>query len=144
MKVVRSKLKYHVTPLCLKLQAPCLTVESRAYAIKCQIFSSKTQLIHAIEFNSQMTSDLVRNSFARNWHDFRHARCLLQYEPNIFSYQTIKNVYSCPLKELYRCFPYIDRYHKVASSNMSCLEAHAVFFSLLMKGIFDPYVLVTF
>ena len=32
-------------------------------------------------------------------------------------------------------------YHKVASSTMSRLEAHVVFFRLLMKGIFDPYVL---
>ena len=31
-------------------------------------------------------------------------------------------------------------YHKVASSNMSHLEAHAGFFRLLMKGIFNPYV----
>ena len=35
-------------------------------------------------------------------------------------------------------------YHKVASSNTSRLEAHAGFFRLLMKGIFDPYVTVTF
>ena len=28
----------------------------------------------------------------------------------------------------------------VASSNTSCLDAHAGFFRLLMKGIFDPYV----
>jgi hypothetical protein len=26
-------------------------------------------------------------------------------------------------------------------SNMSCLEAHAGFFRLLLKGIFDPYAL---
>ena len=32
-------------------------------------------------------------------------------------------------------------YRKVASSNMSHLEAHAGFFRLLMKGIFDPNVL---
>ena len=32
-------------------------------------------------------------------------------------------------------------YRKVASSNTSCLEAHAGFSRLLMKGIFDPYVL---
>ena len=32
-------------------------------------------------------------------------------------------------------------YHKGASSNTSRLEAHAGFFRLLMKGIFDPYVL---
>ena len=31
-------------------------------------------------------------------------------------------------------------YSKVASSNTSCLEQHAGFFRLLMKGIFDPYV----
>ena len=35
-------------------------------------------------------------------------------------------------------------YHKVASYNTSCLEAHAGFFRLLMKGIFDPYVLRPF
>ena len=32
-------------------------------------------------------------------------------------------------------------YRKVANSNLSRLEAHADFFRLLMKGIFDPYVL---
>ena len=32
-------------------------------------------------------------------------------------------------------------YRKVASSNKSRLEAHDGFFRLLMKGIFDPYVL---
>ena len=35
-------------------------------------------------------------------------------------------------------------YRIVASSNTSCLEAHAGFFRLLMNGIFDPYVLWTF
>ena len=40
-------------------------------------------------------------------------------------------------KNLHRQF---DVYHKVASSNMSCLEAHEGLFRLLMKGIFDPYV----
>ena len=32
-------------------------------------------------------------------------------------------------------------YRKVVSSNRSRLEAHAAFFRLLMKGIFDSYVL---
>jgi DNA-binding CsgD family transcriptional regulator len=32
-------------------------------------------------------------------------------------------------------------YRKVERSNRSHLEAHAGFFRLLMKGIFDPYVL---
>ena len=32
-------------------------------------------------------------------------------------------------------------YRKVASSNTSRLEAHAGFFRLLMKGIFEPYVM---
>ena len=31
-------------------------------------------------------------------------------------------------------------YGKVVSSNTSCLEAHAHFLKLLMKGILDPYV----
>ena len=30
-------------------------------------------------------------------------------------------------------------YHKVASSNTSCLEAYAGFFRLLMKRIFYPF-----
>ena len=34
--------------------------------------------------------------------------------------------------------------HKVASSNMSRLEAHVDFFRLLMKRMFDVYVLWTF
>ena len=34
-----------------------------------------------------------------------------------------------------------SKYRKVASSNMPRLEAHDGFFRLLMKGIFDPYVL---
>ena len=33
---------------------------------------------------------------------------------------------------------------KLASSNTSCLEAHAGFYRLLMKGIFDPEVLWPF
>ena len=33
------------------------------------------------------------------------------------------------------------KYHKIASSNTSRLEAHVGFFRLLMKGIFGPYVL---
>ena len=37
--------------------------------------------------------------------------------------------------------PQIKHYRKVASSNTSCLEAHTGLFRLLMKGIFDPYVL---
>ena len=32
-------------------------------------------------------------------------------------------------------------YRKIASSNTSHLEAHAGFFRMLVKGIFDPYVL---
>ena len=36
-----------------------------------------------------------------------------------------------------------NTYHKVASSNTSRLEVHAGFFRLLMKGIFDPYDLLT-
>ena len=39
---------------------------------------------------------------------------------------------------LRRIFPI---YRKVASSNTFHLEADASFFRLLMKGIFDPYVL---
>ena len=41
----------------------------------------------------------------------------------------------CPVDDLCFMFP------KVASSNTSHLEAHAGFFRLLIKGIFNPYVL---
>ena len=37
--------------------------------------------------------------------------------------------------------PLIRLYRKMASSNTSRLEAHPGFFRLLIKGIFDPYVL---
>ena len=40
--------------------------------------------------------------------------------------------------------PQIFMYRKVPSSNMYRLEAHAGFFRLLMKKIFDPYVLWPF
>ena len=36
---------------------------------------------------------------------------------------------------------YAHTYRKVVSFNTSRLEAHAGTFRLLMKGIFDPYVL---
>ena len=42
---------------------------------------------------------------------------------------------------LYSLFLNRNTYRKVASSNTSRLEAHAGFFKLLMKGIFDPYLL---
>ena len=35
----------------------------------------------------------------------------------------------------------VCKYRKVVSSNTSRLEAHADFFRLLMKRMFDPYVL---
>ena len=38
----------------------------------------------------------------------------------------------------------VNEYRKVASSNTSRLEAHDGFFRLLMKGIFNPYVLWPF
>ena len=37
-----------------------------------------------------------------------------------------------------------SKYRKVASSNTTCLGAHAGFFKLLIKGIFDHYVLWPF
>ena len=39
---------------------------------------------------------------------------------------------------------FVLAYRKVASSNTSRLEAHAGFFRLVMKEIFDPYVLWPF
>ena len=39
------------------------------------------------------------------------------------------------------CYLGMYKYRKVESSNTSCLEAHAGFFRLLMKGIFNLYVL---
>ena len=44
-------------------------------------------------------------------------------------------------KPFQSCF---HKYCKVASSNTSRLEAHAGFFRLLMKGIFDLYVVCPF
>ena len=55
---------------------------------------------------------------------------LNQYEPNVLS-----SLGQTSLQLLYMT------YCKIASFNTSRLEAHAGFFRLLMKGIFDPCVL---
>ena len=47
----------------------------------------------------------------------------------------------CGKKVYERLIEWNNNYHKVGSSNKSCLEAHAKFFRLLMKEIVDPYVL---
>ena len=60
------------------------------------------------------------------------------------SYYIGRHIKFCPSLH-YKCqngHSYI--YCKVASSNTSHLEAHAGFFRLLKKGIFDPYVLWPF
>ena len=46
-----------------------------------------------------------------------------------------------PLINVLKQFELSTEYHKVGSSNTSCLEAHVDFFRLLMKAIFGPYVL---
>ena len=52
----------------------------------------------------------------------------------------------CSLSKILRSYNLFNHswYRKIASSNTSHLEAHASFFRLLMKGIFDPYVLWPF
>ena len=49
----------------------------------------------------------------------------------------------CEMSDFHRVAlqQYLIRYREIASSNTSHLGAHAGFFRLLMKGIFDPYVL---
>ena len=51
------------------------------------------------------------------------------------------DIFSLVVKSWCKSF---STYRKVASSNTSRLEAHAGFFRLLMKGIFNPYVLRPF
>ena len=48
------------------------------------------------------------------------------------------------LKWFYFGFGSLGKYRKVASFNTSCLDEHAGFFKLLMKGIFDSCVLWPF
>ena len=50
-----------------------------------------------------------------------------------------KGVLGVPISQSHLMTAYL-LYRKVTSSNTSRLEAHASFFRLLMKGIFDPYV----
>ena len=58
------------------------------------------------------------------------------------SAKTSPNLNFCSMKLLTAWLVYNDfEYFKVRSSNTSCLKAHAGFFRLLMKGIFDAYVL---
>ena len=44
-------------------------------------------------------------------------------------------------KPFFAAIDFFFEYRKVMSSNTSCLEAHAGFLRLLMKGIFDSYIL---
>ena len=46
-----------------------------------------------------------------------------------------------PLINVSKQFELSTEYRKVGSTNTSCLEAHAGLFSLLMKVIFDSYVM---
>ena len=50
-----------------------------------------------------------------------------------------KKLYKTEFVIFFQPFFFNFQYRKLASSNMSHLEAHAGFFRLLMKGIFDPY-----
>ena len=52
----------------------------------------------------------------------------------------VKSLNNCLVHSFLHLIPN-PQYRKVASPNTSRLEAHAGFFILLMKGIFDPYVL---
>ena len=66
--------------------------------------------------------------------------------PTKHSFELIKNIKQLDLisnLEFLTTFQWTsnEKYRKVVSFNTSHLEAHAGFFILLMKGIFDPYVL---
>ena len=49
--------------------------------------------------------------------------------------------FSSGVYKIGKIFAETSTYRKIPSSNTSHLEAHAGFFRLLMKGMFDPYVL---
>ena len=50
-----------------------------------------------------------------------------------------KSIFLCPEKPASHT-SLCNTYRKIASSNMSRLEAHVGFFRFLMEGIFGPYV----
>ena len=61
-----------------------------------------------------------------------------------------KGLHPCSFMYFWLKYKYVQRknhgghcftYHKVASTSPSCLEAHAGFFRLSMKGKFDVYLL---
>ena len=55
-----------------------------------------------------------------------------------------KSIFTFKFKVRFFFYYQLFTYRKVASSNMSRLEAHAGFFRLLQKGIFNPCVLRPF
>ena len=78
--------------------------------------------------------------FLEKWISFWTKLCFLLAKKEVRSTVSLQFLEKTDLflkKQIY----FSSNYRKVASSNTSRLEAHAGFFRLLMKGIFDPYVL---
>ena len=87
----------------------------------------------------------------KSWDLFNVPLLKLPLLSNITQIKKLKNInsYICLNNSNYRwlilfCRKKWTTYKKVASSNSSRLGAHEGFFRLLMKGIFDPYVLGPF
>ena len=67
-------------------------------------------------------------------HNFNDHNIYINCTANIYSGITVESRTPVEISN------YME-YHKVASSNTSCLEAHTGFFRFLMSGIFYPFVL---
>ena len=58
---------------------------------------------------------------------------------------SLPQLFVCNIREIRKLIlTTLDNYRIVASSSPSRIEAHAGLFRMLMKGIFDPYVLRPF
>ena len=91
-------------------------------------------------------SDKYIQPDAANFNSWRRHTKLLGDPPEVIKLLSLTlKAHPCPfihtLTLLYKQRFISNTYRKVASSDTSRLEAHAGFFRLLMKGIFDPSVL---
>ena len=77
---------------------------------------------------------------AQIWPQYRVGRILWLYKKGNQKWIKEKELLERKLSSLGE-FAFDFKYRKIISSNTSCLEAHECLFRLLMKGIFDPYVL---
>ena len=82
---------------------------------------------------------VISKIFSNNLYHCEAQRAVMDFLKNVLPISVKASKFG-KIKPSFVCKT-LNEYRKVASSSPSRIEAHAGLFRLLMKGIFDPYVL---